>query len=189
MREAIRPIFFDISSQLQPTNYLAVEIDNRPSASTIPGLAMRLRSSNNVWYDWWHYGGIVRDVFLTVNDPLLIRRQQICSEINDSNATLQDKVFLDNYSNRTTAAVLRLAAIDPEGKTAAESSETISLPPGVSNRVGSLKLANIHRWSIDHPNLYQLSVKLESAARFSMRAKHVWVPANRNPRSPPPDQW
>lgn len=157
--------YFDISAHLQPTNYLAVEIDNRPSASTIPGLALRLRSSNNVWYDWWHYGGIVRDVFLTVNEALLIRRQHIRSEISDSNATLHDMVFLENNSRQNAAVVLRLAAVDPGGQTAAETSETFSLPPGVLNKSVSLKLANIHRWSIDQPNLYRLSAKLESGGK------------------------
>jgi beta-glucuronidase len=157
--------YFDISAHLQPVNYLAVEIDNRPSASTIPGLAMRLRSSNNVWYDWWHYGGIVRDVFLTMNEPLLIRRQQIRSEISGTSATLQDEVFLENSSKQSAAVILRLVALDPEGQTAAETSETFSLPPGGSNRVVSLKLANIHRWSIDQPNLYRLSLKLESGGK------------------------
>jgi len=157
--------YFDISAHLRPTNYLAVQIDNRPSASTIPGLAMRLRSSNNVWYDWWHYGGIVRDVYLTINEPLLIRRQQIRSEISESNATLQDKVFLENNSRQNAAVVLHLVALDPEGQPAAQTSETFSLPPGASNQSVSLKLANIRRWSIDQPNLYRLSVNLESGGR------------------------
>ena len=157
--------YFDISAHLQPINYLAVEIDNRPSASTIPGLAMRLRSTNNVWYDWWHYGGIVRDVFLTINEPLLIRRQQIRSEISDSNATLQDKVFLENNTKQNAPVILRAAAIESGGQTVAETSETFSLPPGISNRIVSFKLTNIHRWSIDHPNLYRLCVKLESGGK------------------------
>lgn len=154
--------YFDISTHLQPTNYLAVQIDNRPTASTIPGLAMRLHSSNNVWYDWWHYGGIVRDVYLTINEPLLIRRQQIRSEIDSGNATLNDNIFLENHSNQNAAVAVHLVALDPEGQIAADTSETFSLPPGVSSRNVSFKLANIHRWSIDHPNLYRLSVNLVS---------------------------
>ena len=157
--------YFDISAHLLPANYLAVEIDNRPSPSTIPGLAMRLLSSSNVWYDWWHYGGIVRDVFLTIHEPVLIRRQHIRTEINGSGATLQDKVFLENNSKQSASVVLRLAALDPEGKTAAETSETFSISPGASSRTLSLKLSSIRRWSIDQPNLYRLSLKLEAGGK------------------------
>ena len=51
-------------------NLIAVEIDDRPGSPTIPGYAMSLRGGDNVWYDWWHYGGIVRDVWLAVTEPL-----------------------------------------------------------------------------------------------------------------------
>jgi beta-galactosidase/beta-glucuronidase len=50
----------DITSHLQPTNYLAVEIDNRVTEETIPGYAMRQKRRETLWYDWWNYGGMVR---------------------------------------------------------------------------------------------------------------------------------
>jgi len=39
-------------------------VDNRIGAATIPGLAMR--GKDDAWFDWWDYGGIVRDVWLTL---------------------------------------------------------------------------------------------------------------------------
>lgn len=40
------PYWFDISSTLRPgDNFLAVELDNRPTAQTIPGFALRLRDT------------------------------------------------------------------------------------------------------------------------------------------------
>ena len=54
----------DVTKALGPGGLVAVEIDNRPGLATIPGWAMRLERSGSVWYDWWHYGGIVRDVAL-----------------------------------------------------------------------------------------------------------------------------
>ena len=56
----------DITPFLRDTNYLAVEIDNRISEATIPGFAMRGSGTTKMWYDWWDYGGIVRDVWLTL---------------------------------------------------------------------------------------------------------------------------
>src|SRR5208283_342664 len=92
-------------------------------------------------------------------------RQQIRSKIDESNASLQDKVFLENNSRQNAAMVLHLVALDPEGHTVAETSGTFSLPPGASSQSVSLKLTNIRRWSIDQPNLYRLSANLESGGK------------------------
>ena len=61
--------WFDITPHLRPENMIAVELNNEPGFTTIPGFAMSLRGTDNIWYDWWHYGGIVRDVFLRISDP------------------------------------------------------------------------------------------------------------------------
>ena len=52
----------DVTPYLQSTNFLAVEIDNRVTEQSIPGLAMRQHIPHDAWYDWWGYGGMVRDV-------------------------------------------------------------------------------------------------------------------------------
>ena len=65
------------SRRCERENSIAVELDNRPTLTSIPGLAMKLKSSKNIWYDWWHYGGIVRDVWLSESEGIIIRRQQI----------------------------------------------------------------------------------------------------------------
>jgi len=43
-------------------------------------------------YDWWDYGGIVRDVWLTVSGPVQILRQQIRTEHTGSAAVIRDRV-------------------------------------------------------------------------------------------------
>src|SRR6516162_2900469 len=91
------PYWFDISSALRPgDNFLAVELDNRPTAQSIPGFALRLREGHRIWYDWWHYGGLVRDVWLTINHEGLIRRQRITSAIAANEAQITTTVFLAN---------------------------------------------------------------------------------------------
>ena len=40
----------------------SVAVDNRPGMYTIPGFGAR--GAPDAWYDWWAYGGIVRDVWL-----------------------------------------------------------------------------------------------------------------------------
>ena len=73
--------FFEVTPLLGSVNFLAVEINNQPTTQSIPGWAMKLHDSKNIWYDWWHYGGIVRDVWLAVHETALIRRQKIRAKV------------------------------------------------------------------------------------------------------------
>ena len=69
--------FVDVTQALGDGGLVAVEIDNRPGLATIPGWAMKLEATGSVWYDWWHYGGIVRDVALVAQERAIVRRQAI----------------------------------------------------------------------------------------------------------------
>ena len=111
---------FNITPHLQPVNFIAVEIDNRPTSATIPGWALRLGKENEAWYDWWHYGGIVRDVWLSASAPAFIRRQQIRVKVEGSpanvatsagnvatnSATVTTRVFLENFAGKQVDARL-----------------------------------------------------------------------------------
>jgi beta-glucuronidase len=69
----------DATGHVRTENLLAVELDNRPSASTLPGVATRW--GKDAWYDWWPYGGIVRDARVSVHDGALLRRQRIRTKV------------------------------------------------------------------------------------------------------------
>ena len=69
--------FVDVTRALGAGGLVAVELDNRPGVATIPGWAMRLVGTGTLWYDWWHYGGIVRDVALVAQERAILRRQAI----------------------------------------------------------------------------------------------------------------
>ena len=149
--------FFDITPQAREGNFLAVEIDNRPGLATIPGWAMR--QVPNIWYDWWHYGGIVRDVWISVSDEVLVRRQQIRSEVEAGTAMVSDRVYLENAASRPRRVRLRAVALALDGSVADtyESGE-IELAPGKSDALLRLRLAAARLWSIDHPNVYEMRV-------------------------------
>ena len=80
---------------------LVVQIDNRPGAFTIPGFGAR--GTPDAWYDWWAFGGIVRDVWLTQSGPAWIRRQRIRSEQNADRALIRDQVFFGSSQARAAA--------------------------------------------------------------------------------------
>jgi hypothetical protein len=155
---------FDVTRHLRRNNTLAVEIDNMPTAQTIPGWALRLRSGGNIWYDWWHYGGIVRDVWLSATSLALVRRQQIRVKVEGSDAQVTDRVFLENFLPKPLAARLVIRAIPEGGGTAVESaSANVTLNPGAQGETLSLRIANVKLWHFDRPNLYRMEVELRDA--------------------------
>ncbi len=153
--------FFDITPHLKPVNFLAVEINNQPTTQTIPGWAMKLLSTRNLWYDWWHYGGIVRDVWLSVTGEALIRRQQIRTQVAGTTANVSDTVFLENHATKPVSVKLVLKAWAPEGGAAAVTAEqSLTLPPGPQSEALALRIDSVRLWDFDHPNVYRAEVTL-----------------------------
>jgi beta-glucuronidase len=152
---------FDITRHLQRENFLAVEIDNEIGPETIPGFAMR--GGSDAWYDWWDCGGIVRDVWLTVDGPMQVHRQQLRTEIRDNVAVVHDRLFLLNALPQTTDVSVSVTAIDPKNQPVVTIHQKVQLPPGVSDHLVSLTIANPSLWSIDHPSIYRISAQLENA--------------------------
>jgi beta-glucuronidase len=157
--------WFDVSSAARAgENYVAVELDNRPTAQTIPGLALRLREGGRIWYDWWHYGGLVRDVWLTISREGLIRRQRVTSTITGQHAVVTSTVFLDNLSRGKNRFRLVATFYSPEGTVVGKpETATIAVGPGPSKVQLSTSVARAELWNLDHPALYRVVVELRDA--------------------------
>jgi hypothetical protein len=150
----------DVTSHLLPVNYLAVEIDNRLTEQTIPGYAMRQKVPQDAWYDWWDYGGIVRDVWLTVAGPIEIQRQRIRSEIRPGSAIVRDRIFLTSRLKHGERVSARLTAFDPDNAIAATQTTTLNAVPENAEVDVSLQIDNPRLWGIDHPNVYRMVVEI-----------------------------
>jgi len=149
---------FDVSRQLRGTNVLAVRIDNRPGAATIPGFADR--GSPGAWYDWWAYGGLVRDVWLSQSGPQWIRRQSIRSELKAGRALIRDHVYVQTSDRRRTRALVHVTAYGPDDQPAASTAVPVDLAGVPADIVVPLTVTNPKLWSIDHPNVYRMEVEL-----------------------------
>jgi beta-glucuronidase len=148
---------FDVTAKLRGENYLAVELDNRPTAKSIPGVSA---SAPHDWYDWWHWGGLVREAWLSVTPSSFVRRQQIRTTPGADAAAVQDDVVLENFSGTAQHATLRAEVLDAAGGTVASVSKTLTLPVGTSTQSLALSIAHPHRWTLDRPELYTLRVQL-----------------------------
>jgi hypothetical protein len=152
---------FDITPRLQGMNVLVVRIDNRPGIATIPGYAER--GSPRARYDWWTYGGIVRDVWLTATGSAWVQRQQIRTASVADAALVSDHIYLGSALAQRRAITLRLTAFAPDGREAAHETRRITLGPGATDIVVPMNLADPKRWSIDQPQLYRLAAQLTDA--------------------------
>jgi beta-glucuronidase len=155
--------FLEVTRAMGAGGLVAVEIDNRPGLATIPGWAMKLKDGGNVWYDWWHYGGIVRDVTLVAQERVAIRRQELRPRLASGRATVATRVFLERFAPGERLA-LDARVLDPAGREVARTGEAVPgavgpLPVSLEVEVPEPKL-----WHFDHPNLYRLAVEVQDAS-------------------------
>lgn len=151
----------DLTRALAADNYLAVAVDNRAGVATIPGWAMKLRDGQNVWYDWWHYGGLVRDVALRVSGPVLVRRQEIRSVVTGDAATVTDRVAIERPLAGKVAGRVRVTAYGPDGAVAASAEQP--LPAAAGDVVLTLAIRAPRLWHFDRPELYTMTAAVVDA--------------------------
>lgn len=152
----------DVGKLLRPgENRIAVAIDNRPGFATIPGYAMRLQASGNVWYDWWRNGGILRDVWLSVVDQGLIRRQMITQRLSADRATALTQVHVENVDAQAHAYRLTASLEDPDGRVVARAEQALRVAAGGAAAPSlNLEVARPQLWNVGAARLYRLSVAL-----------------------------
>ena len=167
--------FFDITKLLKPgQNTIAVELDNRPTETSIPGLALKLKPGGNIWYDWWHYGGIVRDVWLAENDGVLIRRQQIRSDVDlaTNSAQVKDSIYLENSDVKPQKLTVTAHLFGPDGSDLGNKTQTVSLAPGGKQAVElAFSLDKLQLWDLDHANLYSIRAGVSDSANHFLDEK------------------
>ena len=142
---------------------VAVRIDNRPGLATIPGWAMRLKDSGTLWYDWWHYGGIVRDVALVAQERAAIRRQEIRPlRVEAGRATVATRVFLERFAAGDRLTV-DAQALEPSGRAVARAGRAVEGAAGATVVPLELTIPEPQLWHFDRPNLYRMIVRVTDA--------------------------
>jgi hypothetical protein len=150
---------FDITPRPNEMNVLAVQIDNSPGVATIPGFAER--GAPQARYDWWTYGGIVRDVWLTTTGAAWVGRQEIRASRLTDGAVVEDRISLKNAFTERTPITMKVTAFGPNGSAEASDTRVVALAPGAATIPVSIKLIHPQLWSIDQPNLYRMVVEIK----------------------------
>ncbi len=153
--------FFDVTPLVRRENVIAIEVGNQPSRATIPGWALRLSGSGNVWYDWWPYGGLVRGAWLVAQDRAAIRRQEIRGKVDGDSATVTARVFVEGFGGVPEPLEIRTRILAPAtGKVVAEATRPVTAGPGSQDVALSLAIPEPKLWHFDDPDLYRVETRL-----------------------------
>jgi len=170
------PFEFDVSGIVQPgvENVVAVQVDNKRTLDRIP-----VSPSENWSFDWWNYGGIVRDVSLAVTSRAFIARQMVVATPNlvgadgihpmdeADTATVVATVTVSNMSTKPLEGTLTADVLDDaSGLSVLESIPTapVKVSPGESADVQlTATISEPKLWHFDHPHLYRWSASLLDA--------------------------
>ena len=160
---------FDITPRLRETNHIAVAIDNRPAMVAIPGYGAR--GDPKAWYDWWDYGGITRNVWLSIHGPLRISSQLIRTEVSAAGARLDGRVNFSSALEAPMKAELVAIVLAPDGAVAANRTVQLDVKPGENQAAISLDIAKPLLWDLEHPNLYRLETSLRQSGGKVLEAR------------------
>jgi beta-galactosidase/beta-glucuronidase len=164
------PFEFDVSGIVQPgvENVIAVQVDNERTSDRIP-----VNPSGQWSFDWWNYGGIVRDVSLAVTSRAFIARQMVVATPNlvgtdeADTATVMATVTVSNMSTKPLEGTLTADVLDDAtGLSVLESipTETVKVSPDESADVQlTATVSEPKLWHFDHPHLYRWSASLLGA--------------------------
>jgi beta-galactosidase/beta-glucuronidase len=164
------PFEFEVSRITLPgqENVIAIQVDNRRAFDRIPA------DLNPGWsFDWWNYGGIIRDVSLEITSRAHITCQKIASlphlvgmDEADS-ASITAHLTIRNDSDQDLRGTIQANLMDDAGEQAVLDTpiqSSVSVPVGGTAEVEIAAALNSPRlWHFDHPNLYRWSTSLIAA--------------------------
>jgi beta-galactosidase len=138
-------------------NVLTVKVDNLYH-STIPP---------TVKTDYNFYGGIYRNVWLRINDPLYLTDVYWTTPaVTAHSAAFQLHSTVTNTTNAEQQFSIRHEVIDPAGRVVATLTQSVSVAAGASATIDqSANLKNPELWSPDAPNVYTVRSTLQQGGR------------------------
>ena len=174
------PFGFDLTPHLKfggARNVIAVMADNRFTAET--EMAKIIRTDLPWNSPHWHpaHGGIYRNVYLHVTDPLHISLPLYsflqtagpyvyASDVTDEAARIELEVPVQNERPVDSFVQVTATVLSPDGKPLLTLQEKGQFSPGASADVTlSGKIAKPLRWEPSHPYLYRVAISLRVSGK------------------------
>ncbi len=152
-------------------NVLAVRVNSERQAQVPP-------EGGNV--DYCLFGGIVRDVTMTITEPVHVERVFVTTpELTKNRGKVKNSVDILNNSDKGKTYTVETSVLDKEGKTVVSASKQAEIPAGKLTNVEMTTdtVSNPHLWDVDDPYLYTAVTKIKDGdtvidtynTRFGMR--------------------
>ena len=163
------PFEFDVSGLARPgaANVLAVRVDNRRAMDRLPA-ALPTHWS----YDWWHYGGVVREAALHLSSRAFIAQQRLVAVpalVDVGRAETATLTITVTVTNASAQPLEGIVTGDVRHETGGPSVLTgtpvtaVHLPPGASQEITlTAMLSDPILWHFDHPHLYRWEATLRA---------------------------
>lgn len=163
------PVIVDITPYLKygQDNVIAVWADNSDAPAYPPG-------KEQAMLDFAYFGGIYRDCWLVVHNPVFITDPNYEDEkasgglfvsynrVSEQSAVVHIDTHIRNTSNRIFRGRVVWQLYDRDGKLIFDLEKTLSLAAGKAHQVsGQSQVLQPRLWSPDSPHLYKLHVYVQ----------------------------
>ena len=172
-RGGYTPFMLDITGDLKfgQTNVIALRLDSRANAEVPPGTKVP---------DFMYYGGLYRNVFLHVTDPLHVTDELFANveagggvfvtypSVSAASATVDVKTHVVNEYDTARTCNLTTVLSTSGGQQVGTLTTTGSLDPGASHTfTQTFTVTHPKLWHPDHPDLYRVSSQVFDGTRFA----------------------
>ncbi|MBN2281075.1 MAG: DUF4982 domain-containing protein [Candidatus Marinimicrobia bacterium] len=146
------------------TNSIRVKVDNSINREIIPSQKS----------DFFIYGGITRDVYLKVLNPVHIFGMKIFTpQVTEKEAQTYVTVSVQSNTGKTQSIIIKL--LNNDGLVVGEKALDQKLNKGQNEvKIDLPTLKNPQLWSPDSPNLYSLEITLENSDQLLQKFGYRW---------------
>lgn len=150
----------------RPNGFISFEYELTPYLDKKGNNTIAVKVDHSEFADsrWYTGSGINRNVYLIVVNPVHISQWGVAfttPEITNDKALASVEVSLQNQSENGKQAVVKANLTNKEGKIVSKRQTKLNLPKdGVSKTSIILPVKDPQLWSVDRPNLYNLSIKV-----------------------------
>jgi beta-galactosidase len=150
----------------RPNGFIAFEYELTPYLDKKGKNTIAVKVDHSEFADsrWYTGSGINRNVYLIAVNPVHVSQWGVAfttPEISKDEAMGSVKVSLQNQSGSEKQAEVKASLTDKEGKMVSTGQTKLNLSKDGENKANiSLPVNDPQLWSVDHPNLYNLSIKV-----------------------------
>ena len=155
---------FDVTDAVRfgQENLLAVRADNTNNPVIAPWMANE-KLAFPFSFDYAIYGGIYRDVWITITNPVKIEKVLNTAMCGQASPTvLSIATHVKNYLDNEQTVTLTSTVIDPDGNEVAQATGQKNILPGQEVVFKQMKstLGQIQFWDVNHPKIYKVQSTL-----------------------------